>query len=277
MATQNSKRPGFPAAAGKTYWQLWDEEDAAKAAQVGAQPSAIQKPVQPSAPVNVGGGNQSGPRSSMSPLASLPWDVLLNPQALARHEAALRLSVDQNTPTPTPSVVGPERALDFTDAHAKTAPGAQASSNVGGSSAPVAPPPDISGLATDGEHGGYYRKVIARTAAKYHVDPAAVQAIIYQESAGNPNEVYHNSNGTSDYGIMQVNTVNKDPGTYDWRDPAQNIDAGVAELAKHLSHYGGDYHKAFHAYNGWGAPSSSYADPVYRDYQRIKAGPKKVR
>lgn len=130
---------------------------------------------------------------------------------------------------------------------------------------------NYSGMATDAGHGGNYRRVITNIAKKYGVDPAAVQAIIYQESGGDPTMVNHNNNGTSDYGMMQVNSDTLSPNSYNWRDPVKNIEAGVREFAGYLRHYNGNYHTAFHRYNGFGAPASAYADPVYRDYVRIKA------
>ncbi len=119
-------------------------------------------------------------------------------------------------------------------------------------------------------YGARYAPIIQSTAIKYGVDPAAVQAIIKRESGGNPGTINKNKNGTTDYGIMQVNSATKDPSSYNWRDPAANIDAGVAEFAQKLKQAGGDYHQAFHLYNGMGAPSSAYADPVFSDYSKLK-------
>lgn len=127
-------------------------------------------------------------------------------------------------------------------------------------------------LSPDPSYGGNYRQIIVNTAKKYNVDPAAVQAIIKQETGGQNIQGSRNPNGTIDYGIMQVNSATKDPSSYNWKDPATNIDAGVAEFAQKLKAAGGDYHKAFHLYNGLGAPASKYADPVYNSYTALKTG-----
>jgi hypothetical protein len=131
---------------------------------------------------------------------------------------------------------------------------------------------DMSSLSQEPQYGGGYRQIIAETAKRYGIDPAAVQAIIKRESGGRPSVTNQNNNGTTDYGIMQVNSATRDPKSYNWQDPSANIDAGAAEFAAKLKAAGGDYHKAFHLYNGLGAPASKYADPVFADYQRLKGG-----
>jgi len=66
----------------------------------------------------------SGKKAWMSPLASLPWDVLLNPEARARHEAVLRghdqFSGQQELAS---AVVTPRHYEDLTSRHGHSAKG----------------------------------------------------------------------------------------------------------------------------------------------------------
>ncbi len=59
----------------------------------------------------------------------------------------------------------------------------------------------------------------------------AIQAVINQESRGNPNDVSPvNTNGTRDYGLMQLST--KNPGAINWKDPATNMGIVVHNLGR---------------------------------------------
>lgn len=48
---------------------------------------------------------------------------------------------------------------------------------------------------------------IVLAANLYSVPPAALYSIAQVESSGNPLAVNHNSNGTTDYGLMQINSI----------------------------------------------------------------------
>jgi soluble lytic murein transglycosylase-like protein len=47
-----------------------------------------------------------------------------------------------------------------------------------------------------------------RLKPKYGVPPSLALAVAQHESGFNSNAVGHNSNGTQDYGLMQINTIN---------------------------------------------------------------------
>jgi soluble lytic murein transglycosylase-like protein len=90
------------------------------------------------------------------------------------------------------------------------------------------------------------RKLADHYAAKKHVPPALVKAVIEAESNFNPNAV--SPKGAK--GLMQLMpSVIKDLGVQDPFDANQNIDAGVSLLRDLLGEYGGDYSKALAAYN----------------------------
>jgi len=67
----------------------------------------------------------------------------------------------------------------------------------------------------------------AASAASAAGFPAAIVpvmvAIAMAESSLNPNATHSNSNGSTDYGLWQINTINRDAlALGDWRDPATN-------------------------------------------------------
>jgi hypothetical protein len=52
---------------------------------------------------------------------------------------------------------------------------------------------------------------------------ATGEAIVHAESSGHPDATNSNSNGTTDYGLWQINSVHSDLlGANDWRDPLAN-------------------------------------------------------
>jgi hypothetical protein len=73
--------------------------------------------------------------------------------------------------------------------------------------------------------------------------------IASHESGFNPNAENHNSNGTTDWGVMQLNdTTVQTMGVSNPLDPQQNINAGVQLLANLLAQYGGNVYNALWAY-----------------------------
>jgi hypothetical protein len=119
-------------------------------------------------------------------------------------------------------------------------------------------------------------------AARHHVDPNLVRALVKVESNFNPHAV--SSKGAM--GLMQLM-----PATarmYDVRNPfdaAQNVDAGVRHLKGLLNNFGGDVSLSLAAYNaGQGAVERSRGIPPYtetRNYVRritnIMGGSSEVR
>jgi hypothetical protein len=112
-------------------------------------------------------------------------------------------------------------------------------------------------------------RYIDEAAARHHVDPNLVRALVKVESNFNPRAV--SSKGAM--GLMQLMpaTARK----YDVRNPfdaAQNVDAGVRHLKGLLENFGGDVSLSLAAYNaGQGAVERNRGIPPYtetRNYVR---------
>ena len=103
---------------------------------------------------------------------------------------------------------------------------------------------------------GRLRVMVWRTAERYGVDPALVFAVIEVESSWNPRLVHLNSDGSRDWGLLQVNDR-----TWPWLaervglegadplDPRQNLEMGTWLLAYLSRRYGPDPHRILGAYN----------------------------
>jgi soluble lytic murein transglycosylase-like protein len=129
-------------------------------------------------------------------------------------------------------------------------------------------------------------KAVAYYSAIYHVDSNLVLAVIDGESEGNPNAINKNRNGSTDHGLMQINSCNhewlsKELGITDFHDPVQNIQAGTYILSLLTAKYD-NYHRVLMAYNMgekrtrelWrqGIRTSRYSRRVMEKYQRLKGG-----
>lgn len=110
-----------------------------------------------------------------------------------------------------------------------------------------------------------YSSLIQAASNRYNVPVPILSAVMDKESTGNPIAVHVNSNGTADYGLMQINSnnlaglgLNKES-VY---DPATNINAGASILASNYSAYG-SWDQALSAYNT-GSPTkgAGYASSV---------------
>ncbi len=87
---------------------------------------------------------------------------------------------------------------------------------------------------------------------RYNVDYYFTMSQIYQESKFNPNLVGDNGNSI---GLMQVQPkwwgeLIEELGVTDLYDPLQNVEVGVAIMAKWFEVYGGEGYHALMAYNG---------------------------
>jgi soluble lytic murein transglycosylase-like protein len=119
----------------------------------------------------------------------------------------------------------------------------------------------------------------------YDIDADLTRAIIQVESDGVITAFNVNSNGSRDYGLMQINDCNHEwleteLGITDWYDPRQNIRAGCYILGQLHRQYDGNLHKVLMAYNMgpsrmmrlWrkGIRSSSYSRKVVKILNQIK-------
>lgn len=116
---------------------------------------------------------------------------------------------------------------------------------------------------------------------KYNIDPTLIYSIAEQESSHNPSAVNtSNSNGTSDLGIMQINTfwlptlAKHGASKNDLFDACYNIHFGTWVLAQSFSKWGYS-HQAIGAYNaGFGKSANrvrlrkEYADKIQKKYQK---------
>lgn len=127
-------------------------------------------------------------------------------------------------------------------------------------------------------------KAVAYYSAIYLVDSKLVLAVIDGESEGNPDALNRNKNGSTDHGLMQINSCNhdwlsKELGITDFHDPAQNIKAGTYILSLLTAKYD-NYHRVLMCYNMgerqtrklWnrGIRSSKYSRKVMSRYQKLK-------
>lgn len=93
------------------------------------------------------------------------------------------------------------------------------------------------------------QSMIVQAANQYGVPPSIALGIASHESGFNPNATHLNTNGTTDYGVMQLNsTTVQTLGVQNPLDPQQNINAGVSLLASYLNQYGGNVNQALQAY-----------------------------
>jgi soluble lytic murein transglycosylase-like protein len=106
-------------------------------------------------------------------------------------------------------------------------------------------------------------ELIQTTAARHHVDPALVRAVMETESGGNPTAVSRKGA----LGLMQLmpNTAIQ-LGVKNVFSPDDNLEAGVRYLRSMLEHYNGDLDKSLAAYNaGMGAVDRAGGVPRYRE------------
>ncbi len=103
------------------------------------------------------------------------------------------------------------------------------------------------------------------------VDPDLIFCIMWRESNFNPNEIGRNSNGTYDYGLMQINSSNFSflsqkvgiTSMNDLLDPYKNIDCGVYYISSYMRKYN-DINKALMCYNlGEGGAQKKWSQGIY--------------
>lgn len=91
-----------------------------------------------------------------------------------------------------------------------------------------------------------YMQLIQNASAEYNIPVNLILGVIKAESDFDPNSVSY----AGAKGLMQLMPANcAEDGVTDPFDPAQNINAGTAEIARFLSQYNGDVKLALAAYN----------------------------
>ena len=119
---------------------------------------------------------------------------------------------------------------------------------------------------------------------EYNVPYDLALGVIKVESNFNPSIIHKNSNGSRDYGLFQINTINhkwlsKELGISDFIDPYQNIDAGVYMLSQLIKKYDNE-HIVLMSYNmgeratknlvSRGIDSSRYSRKVIETKEELK-------
>lgn len=105
-----------------------------------------------------------------------------------------------------------------------------------------------------------YEPYFQKAGSYYNIPPLLLKNIAVIESAGNPNVIRINENGTKDYGLMQINSIHFHRlsawGINEGNilDPQINIFAGSYLLSEHIKEKGfnlqaiGNYHSKTQAY-----------------------------
>ncbi|GAM09437.1 protein IpgF [Geobacter sp. OR-1] len=109
---------------------------------------------------------------------------------------------------------------------------------------------------------------------QYEINPQILRAIAQVESRFNPRAVNWNSNGSYDFGVMQINSSwGHTYGEKWWStlgDPCTNIKAGAMILAACMKKYGYSW-EAIGCYNSQTpGKRNKYAITVFRQLQRIE-------
>jgi hypothetical protein len=109
---------------------------------------------------------------------------------------------------------------------------------------------------------------------QYGINPQILRAIARVESGFNPRAVNWNTNGSYDFGVMQINSIWAETlGLERWStlgDPCSNIKTGAMILANCMKKYGYTW-EAIGCYNSQTPDKRDrYAQMVYRQLQNIR-------
>ncbi|WP_145558550.1 lytic transglycosylase domain-containing protein [Yersinia mollaretii] len=119
---------------------------------------------------------------------------------------------------------------------------------------------------------------LSKAAIRWNVPEIILEAIIHQESGGQPDAININKNGSHDYGLMQINTINistlKSMGIIDHEEmlmqPCINIQAGAYLLSQKFNKHGYSW-RAVGAYHSETAHfRDNYANKIMKI---VNAGP----
>lgn len=117
--------------------------------------------------------------------------------------------------------------------------------------------------------------------AMYGINPLILRAIAKVESNFNPRAINWNTNGTYDFGVMQINTIWAPVlGTERWNtlgDPCTNIKTGAMILADCMKKYGYTW-EAIGCYNSRTPDKrDKYARKVFTQLKRIEREEKQLK
>jgi soluble lytic murein transglycosylase-like protein len=117
--------------------------------------------------------------------------------------------------------------------------------------------------------------------AQYGINPQILRAIAKVESNYNPRAINRNTNGTYDFGVMQINSIwAATLGKERWNalgDPCTNIKTGSSILAGCMKKYGYTW-EAIGCYNSQTPDKrDKYAKMVFNQLQRIERDDKKTK
>jgi Transglycosylase SLT domain len=115
----------------------------------------------------------------------------------------------------------------------------------------------------------------------YGINPRILRAIAKVESNYNPRAINRNTNGTYDFGVMQINSLwYAVLGKEKWKtlgDPCTNIKTGASILSSCIESYGYTW-EAIGCYNSRTPDKRDrYAKLVFRQMQRIERGEKELK
>jgi hypothetical protein len=112
------------------------------------------------------------------------------------------------------------------------------------------------------------QQMITQSALQYGVDPSLALAVAAHESNFNPTATHVNPNGTTDWGVMQLNDLTVQTfNVSNPLDPQQNINAGVQLLSQLSNKYSGNLTDILWAYNaGSGSVSSGVMPSGVQSY-----------
>lgn len=100
-------------------------------------------------------------------------------------------------------------------------------------------------VVDDQPTNGAYAQTLQQVARAYDISPRLLEALIWQESRGNPAAVSR----AGAVGLTQLMPATARQLGVDPRDPSQNIAGGAAYLRQQLNRFNGDIEKALAAYN----------------------------
>ena len=115
-------------------------------------------------------------------------------------------------------------------------------------------------------------------AAQFHrVDPQLLKAILMVESRLNPSAINHNTNGTRDIGVAQVNTVHLPAlekhgiGEHELKNGCVNTYVGAWLLSKQIARHGMNWFGIAAYHSTTPAKNARYQALIYRELMRHRS------